>query len=225
VAEDWAAEVPRAEPAVLDLSFAAVTARTLRACVAPGGPNAALRTLSLAGWRVDASVLATLTLAPNLELLSLAASCATDAESTLRKLSRMLPRLMVLDLSYCAWVGPDSIRAVAWEFAFPRLKHLVLVGCSALADPTDPTPPRPLNVPAGNYVAPWHARHYTKYARVRPGQPTYADYAAHSVEPVRCPFSTAAVNATQWRRACVLDAVRGRLATPPRARTWIDVWF
>ncbi|SPO27572.1 uncharacterized protein UTRI_04396_B [Ustilago trichophora] len=170
----------------------------------------ALRMLSLAGWNTAANtsastptspldspaMLSIFTQLPNLEVLCLAATNLSPSPSStsdlgavvdfqrsavfLRKLSRCLPKLKLLDVSYCRWMSADAILGVSWTpsnaaaaIAWPRLENLLLVGCEAFADPRylSSHADRPIgsagcsNVtafagkPAGSYIAPWHTNH------------------------------------------------------------------
>ncbi|PWY98368.1 hypothetical protein BCV70DRAFT_38186 [Testicularia cyperi] len=184
-----------ASQASLDLSFADVSLKTLRRLAFPGSavPNFSLRALSLAGWNSrlsldSASILGVLEQLPNLEVLSLAgtrlgATEAVDEQRSsifLRKLARFLPKLTVLDLSYCGWVSADSVCSVPWAsevtVAFPRLKHLVLTHCDAFTDGGASAALATGTVHGGDvfaghaqssFVGSWHAKHCQLYSPAR----------------------------------------------------------
>ncbi|TKY84674.1 hypothetical protein EX895_006576 [Sporisorium graminicola] len=175
---------------ILDLSFAAVSPRTIHRMLSSSISTAAfsLTTLSLAGYNTSPaannssldspqmhSIFASL---PNLRVLSLAGSRLSSrrddvgdggdsqrAAVFLRKLSRSLGKLEMLDLGGCAWVCADAVLAVSWaNGAWPRLKCLLLTGCEAVVDPRVAKDTLELGDasvwrPAGNHVAPWHATH------------------------------------------------------------------
>lgn len=168
----------------LDLSFSTISARTITRmlstfCAGPSGTS--LRMLSLAGTSsldtpATHAIFARL---PNLPTLSLAGSrlssaTADDSEEEdhqraavfLRKLSRSLGKLEMLDLSWCGWVCADAVQAVSWAnrttVAWPRMGKLLLTGCPAVNDPKEGEKRRRTTFDgeeAGNYVGQWHARH------------------------------------------------------------------
>ena len=122
-----------ASQAHVDLSFAPLTTRQLASLLQQSatGLNVHLRILSLAGRNFDRSsdapsMLAVLGSFVNLEALSLAGSTLTlghsDADSDLvgspqqlwlSSLSRAVPKLRILDLSYCSWVTESTVRIIA----------------------------------------------------------------------------------------------------------------
>lgn len=175
----------------LDLSFSSISTRTLSRLLSLGGGQAgvSLRMLSLAGWNSHShshlapvpldspGLLLILSQLPNLEVMSVAGSRffghapertgRVDTQRTamfLRRLSRSLTKLRVLDLSFCAWVCADAVQGVSWAtpdaVAWPRLEHLLLVGCESfvesLDDIADATMPQK---PSESYVGAWHATH------------------------------------------------------------------
>ncbi|GAC93704.1 pre-mRNA splicing factor [Pseudozyma hubeiensis SY62] len=168
----------------LDLSFSTTSSKTITRmlstfCTGPSGTS--LRMLSLAGTvSLDTPAMhAIFARLPNLTALSLAGSqlsSATADESEredhqraavfLRKLSRSLGKLEMLDLSWCGWVCADAVQAVSWAnrtmVAWPRLGRLLLTGCPAVTDPREGEKRRQTTFDgkaAGNYVGQWHARH------------------------------------------------------------------
>lgn len=161
----------------LDLSFSTITTRTLNRLLSTLHHPHSLRMLSLAGTSsLDTPPMhAIFAQLSNLEILSLAGSrlspWATEEDHQragvfLRKLSRSLVKLETLDLSHCGWVSADAIQAVSWAtrvtVAWPRIMHLVLVGCRALVDPrmgADKAPSEFSGKAAGSWLAQWHARH------------------------------------------------------------------
>lgn len=174
------------------------------------GNGVALRMLSLAGWNnatnsssstttspLDSpAMLSIFSQLPNLEVLCLAATNLSPAPTStsevgavvdfqrsavfLRKLGRCLPKLKLMDMSFCRWVSADALLGVSWSSnnaatatAWPRLENLLLVGCEAFADPRYLSRNGDGSIgsagcsnvaafagkPAGSYIAPWHTDH------------------------------------------------------------------
>ncbi|SPO32652.1 uncharacterized protein UTRI_04396 [Ustilago trichophora] len=197
------------------------------------GNGVALRMLSLAGWNnatnsssstttstLDSpAMLSIFSQLPNLEVLCLAATNLSPAPTStsevgavvdfqrsavfLRKLGRCLPKLKLMDLSFCRWVSADALLGVSWSSnnaaaatAWPRLENLLLVGCEAFADPRylsrngdgsigsagSPNVSAFAGLPADSYIAPWHSNHSQRALRYPTPTPTpdaetvYDDY-------------------------------------------------
>ncbi|GAK65470.1 uncharacterized protein PAN0_009c3687 [Moesziomyces antarcticus] len=182
----------------LDLSFSSISTRTLSRLLSLGGGQAgvSLRMLSLAGWNSHAhsapvpldspGLLSVLSQLPNLEVLSVAGSRffghapertgKVDTQRTavfLRRLSRSLTKLRVLDLSFCAWVCADAVQGVSWAtsdaVAWPRLEHLLLLGCESFVESLDDIANATMpQKPSESYVGAWHATHSQRDMRENP---------------------------------------------------------
>lgn len=195
-AESWDSSDDRAhqQPSSLlhlDLSFAKIGSRMFKAVVSQAAEMHQLRALSIAGWGSEdaRSLLAVpglmdaLRRLPHLETLSLASTrlCAPSAEGAdrqgrmlesmtfLKRLSRSVVRLKVLDLSGCGWIlGPDIANlgwftmgkvAIRSKVIYPRLQHLALTHCPAFSEPGKEGETGAYKASPG-YVGKWHAAHH-----------------------------------------------------------------
>lgn len=205
----------------LDLSFSNLAAKTIIRVLNIGSTSFSLRMLSLAGVsRMDTSQMhAVFAKLPNIQTLSLAGSHLSSSSTEgaednqragvfLRKLSRSLYKLEVLDLSWCGWVSADAVQAVSWAtrttVAWPRMEKLLLTGCPAVTDPRqDRAGHRGVERGvAGNYVAQWHARHSQRDAIEAPAAAATAGgglYDAYTDVAHRDPFDLFGSPATTQR--------------------------